>query len=51
MVTALRSLTGGRELEECLAETAVQIERLEIELAWCRALLARGNSPSRTVHP
>lgn len=40
MVTALRSLTGGRELEESLAETAVQIERLEVELAWCRELLA-----------
>jgi hypothetical protein len=42
MVASLRSVTGGRELEECLAETAVQIERLEIELAWSRDLLARG---------
>ena len=43
MVASLRSVTGGRELEECLAETAVQIERLEIELVWCRDLLARGD--------
>lgn len=42
MVASLRSVTGGRELEECLAETAVQVERLEIELAWCRELLAQG---------
>jgi hypothetical protein len=42
MVASLRSVTGGRELEECLAETAVQVERLEIELAWCRELLTSG---------
>ena len=42
MVASLHSVTGGRELEECLAETSVQIERLEIELVWCRELLARG---------
>lgn len=42
MVASLRSVTGGRELEECLTETAVQVERLEIELAWCRELLAQG---------
>jgi hypothetical protein len=41
VVTALHSVTEGRELEEALAETAVQIERLEIELAWCAALLKR----------
>lgn len=39
MVSALHSVTGGRELEEALAETAVQIERLEIEIAWCERLL------------
>lgn len=43
MVASLRSVTGGRELEECLAETAAQIERIEIELLWCRELLARGS--------
>lgn len=36
---ALQSVTEGRELEEALAETAVQIERLEIEIAWCTNLL------------
>jgi hypothetical protein len=41
LVSALYSVTGGRELEEALAETAVQIERLEIEVAWCERLLGR----------
>jgi hypothetical protein len=49
MVIALRSLAGGRELEECLAETTAQVERLEIELAWCRELLAGSDSHSRAV--
>jgi hypothetical protein len=39
VVKALHSVTGGRELEEALAETSVQIERLEIEIAWCTRLL------------
>ena len=43
VVDALHSVTGGRELEECLAETAVQMERLEIEVAWCRRLLGRAD--------
>jgi hypothetical protein len=42
MVHSLRSVTGGRELDECLAETSVQIDRLEIELAWCDRLLEAG---------
>ena len=41
VVGALHSVTEGRELEEALAETAVQIERLEIEIAWCANLLRR----------
>jgi hypothetical protein len=41
LMSALRSVTGGRELDEALVETAVQIERLEIEVAWCRRLLGR----------
>jgi hypothetical protein len=41
VVAALHSVTGGRELEECLAETAVQIDRLEIEIAWCGPLLGK----------
>lgn len=39
MVSALRSLTGGRELEECLSETALQLERLQVEVAWSAELL------------
>lgn len=35
VVAALHSVTGGRELEDCLSETAVQLERLELEIAWC----------------
>ena len=37
---ALHTVTEGRELEECLSETASQVERLEIEIAWCEELLA-----------
>lgn len=37
--SALPSVAGGRELEECLAEAAQQMERLEIEIAWCDRLL------------
>jgi hypothetical protein len=39
VVTALKPVTGGRELEDCLAETAIQMERLQIEIAWCDRLL------------
>jgi hypothetical protein len=46
LVGALHSVAGDRELEECVAETALQMERLEIEIAWCNHLL--GNT-SRTV--
>ena len=41
VVAALHSVTGGRELEECLAETSVQLDRLEIEIAWCATLLGK----------
>jgi hypothetical protein len=41
VVAALHSVTGGRELEECLAETSVQIDRLDIEVAWCATLLGK----------
>jgi len=40
VVAALHSVTEGRELEDCLSETAAQLERLEIEIAWCEELLA-----------
>jgi hypothetical protein len=39
VVSALHSATEGRELEDSLAETSAQIERLEIEVAWCETLL------------
>jgi hypothetical protein len=41
LANALQTVTEGRELEEALAETAAQIERLEIEIAWCAELLKR----------
>ena len=46
VVTALHSVTEGRELEECLAETCIQMERLKIEISWCQELLnAHGRLP------
>ena len=39
LISALHSVAGDRELEECLAETALQVERLEIEVAWCSRLI------------
>jgi hypothetical protein len=49
MMNALDSVAGGRELEECLAETALQMERLEIEIAWCSHLL--GNASQTVAAP
>jgi hypothetical protein len=46
VMSALHSVAGGRELEDCLAETALEMERLEIEIAWCNRLI--GNA-ARTV--
>lgn len=45
VVNALHSVTAGRELDEALSETAVQIERLEIEVAWCGRLLGKADQP------
>ena len=45
VVTALHSVTEGRELEECLSEAAIQMDRLRIEISWCEKLL---NSYGRT---
>jgi hypothetical protein len=39
LVTVLRSTSGGRELQDCLAENQAEIERLEIEVAWCAGYL------------
>jgi hypothetical protein len=41
MVAALDATAGGRDLHECLAEAREEIERLEIEVAWCAGLLAQ----------
>ena len=46
VVRALHSVTEGRELEEALAEAAVQIDRLEVEIAWCSTLLERASPRS-----
>ena len=35
----LQSTSGGRELQDCLAENQAEIERLEIEVAWCAGYL------------
>jgi hypothetical protein len=42
LVSALHSVAGDRELEECVAEAALQMERLEIEIKWCNHLLETG---------
>jgi hypothetical protein len=39
VATVLRSTTGGRDLLECLEESRAEIERLEIEVAWCARFL------------
>ena len=38
LVATLQATTGGREVQECLAESRAEIERLEIEVAWCSSL-------------
>jgi hypothetical protein len=46
LMMALHTVTEGRELEECLSETVIQMERLRIEISWCEELLkAYGRSP------
>jgi hypothetical protein len=39
LVAVLQSTSGGRELQDCLAENRSEIERLEIEVAWCAGYL------------
>ena len=41
LATGLQSVTGGRELEEALAETTTQMRQLEVEITWCATLLRR----------
>ena len=38
LVATLQTTAGGRDLQECLAESRAEIERLEIEVAWCASL-------------
>jgi hypothetical protein len=46
VVMALESASGGRDLQECIAENRSEIERLEVEVAWCAALRARQPRPA-----
>jgi hypothetical protein len=39
VVVALETSSGGRDLQECISESRAEIDRLEIEVAWCRSLL------------
>jgi hypothetical protein len=39
LVAVLESTGGGRDLQECLAENRSEIERLEVEVAWCSQFL------------
>ena len=45
LVTVLQSTSGGRELQDCLAENQAEIERLEIEVAWCAGYLHPATEP------
>lgn len=38
MVAALGASAGSRDLQECLVEASEEIQRLEIEVAWCATL-------------
>jgi hypothetical protein len=42
VMATLRTTTEGRDLSECLAESKAEIERLEIEVAWCETLPRSG---------
>ena len=46
VVAALETTVGGRELQECLAEARGEIQRLEIEVAWCASLASRWPTPA-----
>src|SRR5919205_1282682 len=39
LVGVLQSTSGGRDLQDCLLENRSEIERLEIEVAWCSQFL------------
>lgn len=44
MVSVLTGTTGGRDLQECIAEAREEIVRLEIEVGWCTTWLQRWTS-------
>lgn len=46
VVAALQSASGGRDLQECIAENRIEIERLEVEVAWCVVLKANWSRPA-----
>jgi hypothetical protein len=46
LVETLQHTVGGRDVQECLAEARAEIERLEIEVAWCAPLLGRETTAS-----
>lgn len=41
IVAVLGSTSGGRDLQECVAEAREEIGRLEIEIGWCTAWTER----------
>lgn len=45
LVLALRSTSGSRDLVESIAENMAEIERLEIEVAWCSAFVHPWSPP------
>ena len=49
LVSVLESTPGGRELQECLDENRAEIERLEIEVAWCAGYLSPCPDPAPTA--
>ncbi len=48
VMRTLRTSTAGRDLHECMAEHEAEIERLEIEVAWCATLLPPAAGPAPT---
>jgi hypothetical protein len=48
VVAALETSAGGRDLQECLEEAREEIQRLEIEVAWCATLPRRWPAAAKT---
>lgn len=45
VVVALKATSGSRDLIESIAENMAEIERLEIEVAWCSAFVGPWTPP------